>query len=141
VNNIIATVAGIGPGRLPTLTTVTQTAPDTFESVVATTYVNGKVGEVSSRAITVKDGVLYNCIGRIVMEGTIKDYSLAVIPGYDADKHAAAKNADDSAFVARYREAQAAAGPPSHEQLAEMRNAFGEGAVVVDVISGRTIQL
>lgn len=51
-----------------------------------------------------------------------------------------ARKADTAAFCAEYRKAQANR-KPSAEELFEMRAAFGEGAEVVDVISGRRIQL
>lgn len=41
-------------------------------------------------------------------------------------------------FAAEYRKNQ---GPPSDEEMFEMRAAFGPGEVVVDVISGRRTQL
>lgn len=51
-----------------------------------------------------------------------------------------ARSADLDAFCAEYRKAQANR-KPSAEEMFEMRAAFGPGAEVVDVISGRRIQL
>lgn len=49
------------------------------------------------------------------------------------------RGAETEAFLAAYRAAQPA--QPSGEELAEMRAAFGPGETVVDVITGRKIQL
>jgi hypothetical protein len=51
-----------------------------------------------------------------------------------------AREADDREFFAEYRRQQASR-QPSAEELFEMRAAFGEGAEVVDVITGRRIKL
>lgn len=51
---------------------------------------------------------------------------------------ARAREEADRAFFEEYRKADHT---PSAEMLAEMRAAFGEGAVVVDVISGRKFRV
>lgn len=68
-------------------------------------------------------------------------YGIHKLPGFSAVRQQQARNAETKALIAAYRKAQRKAGPPSGERLAEMRAAFGPGAVVVDVISGRRIQL
>lgn len=50
------------------------------------------------------------------------------------------RDLEQAAFIAEYQR-QRATWSPSGEELAEMRAAFGEGEVVVDVITGRRIQL
>jgi hypothetical protein len=50
-----------------------------------------------------------------------------------------ARDAEVAAFCAEYRRRQPA--QPSAEELFEMRAAFGEGAEVVNVISGRRVRL
>lgn len=50
-----------------------------------------------------------------------------------------ARDAEVAAFCASYRRRQAAR--PSSEELFEMRAAFGPGAEVVDVVSGRRVRL
>lgn len=54
------------------------------------------------------------------------------------DASVIAREADTAKFLASYR-----ANPPqpSAEELSEMRAAFGEGETVVDVFTGRKIQL
>ena len=51
-----------------------------------------------------------------------------------------ARNKDDAEFLADYRERMEDY-EPSDEEMFEMRSAFGEGAEVVNVITGKTIQL
>lgn len=53
---------------------------------------------------------------------------------------AEARKAEDAEFLRKYREAQANV-EPSAEELAEMRAAFGEGEVVVNVLTGRKVYL
>jgi hypothetical protein len=48
------------------------------------------------------------------------------------------KDVETAAFIEDYRKNQT---PPDAEQLFEMRAAFGEGATIVDVFSGRKIKL
>lgn len=59
--------------------------------------------------------------------------------GIDPAATARAQEKDTAAFLAQYRATHPA--EPDAEQLHEMRAAFGPGATVVDVISGRTTQL
>lgn len=51
-----------------------------------------------------------------------------------------ARNKDDAEFMAEYRERMEDY-EPSDEELFEMRSAFGEDTEVVNVITGKTIQL
>ena len=54
------------------------------------------------------------------------------------EKCQAARKAEDQTFLAEYRE-QMKDYEPSDEERFEMRAAFGEGAEVVNVITGKTI--
>jgi hypothetical protein len=65
--------------------------------------------------------------------------ALGLGEGIDLDATKAASDAATAEAVARYREAQPAV--PSAEELAEMRAAFGPGAKVVNVMTGREVQL
>lgn len=56
----------------------------------------------------------------------------------DLSVQAAAREAEIDAFVAEYRRQDA---EPDAEQLCEMRAAFGPGATVVNVITGRKTKL
>lgn len=55
-------------------------------------------------------------------------------------KCVAAREADDSKFIAEYKERMKNY-VPSAEEMYEMRAAFGEGETVVNVITGEKIQL
>lgn len=66
--------------------------------------------------------------------------ALGLAQGLDLGATAAARETETRAFIAAYRSRLATEGF-SGEQLAEMRNAFGEGATVVDIITGQETQL
>ncbi len=64
---------------------------------------------------------------------------MADTAGLDLAAAAATNDAEIIAAIQRYRAAQPA--QPAAGQLAEMRAAFGPGAIVVDVITGRMTRL
>lgn len=85
------------------------------------------------------NGVAYNCIGRVVMS------DMAEKIAYVTDKinvQATAKACSEEAHreITAYKAAMANH-VPSAEEMYEMRAAFGEGATVVDIITGQTVQL
>jgi hypothetical protein len=57
---------------------------------------------------------------------------------FNMAKSLAAQNRETKESIRQYKENQR---PPSQEQLAEMRNEFGKGTIVVDAISGRRTKL
>lgn len=59
---------------------------------------------------------------------------------FNMAKSQAARAKDDKAFLQQYRESQRQR-QRTPEELSEMRNAFGEGTVVVDVLTGRKTRL
>ena len=59
---------------------------------------------------------------------------------FDADATARKRDAQNEAFLESYRKAQTGR-KRSAEEIAEMRAAFGEGAVVVDVLTGERFAL
>jgi hypothetical protein len=65
--------------------------------------------------------------------------ALELAPALDLAATRAANDAEAAQAIAAYRAAQPA--EPSAEQRADMLAAFGPGATVVDVITGRTTQL
>lgn len=65
--------------------------------------------------------------------------ALGLAPTLDLAATAAANDAEAADAIERYRAAQPA--QPSDEERAEMLAAFGPGATVVDVITGRATQL
>lgn len=93
---------------------------------------------VANGEITIDDnGVARNKIGRALMEDQMEILSFTDYHFSEkATREARAKEVEES--VAQYKKNQSA---PSDEEMYEMRAAFGEGAKVVDVISGQVIQL
>lgn len=94
--------------------------------------------DLDSGEITVdEDGVARNCIGRALMDDLLEKL-LLVTDKADSAATRAAREAEVKADLESYRAARRA---PSAEEMAEMRAAFGEGATVVDVLTGEKIQL
>lgn len=93
---------------------------------------------LDSGEITIDEaGVARNCIGRALMDDLLEKLVL-VTDKADSAATRAAREAEVQADLESYRDSRKA---PSGEELAEMRAAFGEGAKVVDVITGEEIQL
>lgn len=96
--------------------------------------------EVSRGEITIdKEGVARNCLGRAVMDDVANALDYIFEDGsFRWDKTIEAREAEDRRFIKEYliqsRE-------PSDEELLEMKATFGEGSKVVDIISGKEIQL
>lgn len=94
--------------------------------------------DLDSGEITIDEaGVARNCIGRVLMDDLLEMVEM-VTDKADRTATQAAREIEVEEALAEYR---AAWRPPSGEQLAEMRAVFGEGATVVDVLAGETIQL
>ena len=77
------------------------------------------------------DGVLVNKIGRIVSPSQLDELGL-IVP--NPEKQAEAYDKSTQAFFAEYRKQDHTL---TGEALFEARAAFGEGATVVNVITGR----
>ncbi|WP_300751977.1 hypothetical protein [uncultured Oscillibacter sp.] len=94
--------------------------------------------DLDSGAITIDGaGVARNCIGRVLMDDLLEMVEM-VTDKADGAATRAAREIEVAEALAAYR---AAWRPPSGEQLAEIRAAFGEGATVVDVLTGEKIRL
>ena len=94
--------------------------------------------DLDSGEITIDEaGVARNCIGRALMDDLLEKLIL-VTDKADSAATRAAREAEVKADLESYR---AARRPPSAEEMAEMRAAFGEGTRVVDVLTGEKIQL
>ena len=94
--------------------------------------------DLDSGAITIDEaGVARNCIGRVLMDDLLEMVEMVT----DKANRAATQAAREIEVEEALAEYLAAWRPPSGEQLAEMRAVFGEGATVVDVLAGETIQL
>jgi len=87
---------------------------------------------------TVTDGIVrWSSNNSVPPLDILEDWAELGLP-FDLEASKAASDAEFAEFAARYRAQQKA---PSSEHLAEMRNEFGPGTTVVDVISGRRIRL
>ena len=94
--------------------------------------------DLEAGRITIDEtGIARNCIGRVLMNDQM-ELLLRVTDRVDAEATNAAREAEVEAALAEYR---ANYKGPSAEELAEMRTAFGSGATVVDVITGKKIEL
>lgn len=94
--------------------------------------------DVANGQVTIDDdGVARNRIGRALMEDQMEILSFT---DWRFSKEATrkAREDEDAKFIASYKKN---ARTPSFEEMSEMRNAFGAGTKVVDVLSGKTIQL
>lgn len=96
--------------------------------------------EIKCGKITIdENGVARNCIGRIVTS-EIAEKITYVDDRIDIEATTEAREIEDSISIARYKKAMENH-KYSEEELSEMRSAFGAGTVVVDVLTGREIQL
>lgn len=94
--------------------------------------------DLDSGEITIDEaGVARNCIGRALMDDLLEKL-LLVTNKADSAATRAAREAEVQADLESYRANRKAT---SAEELAEMRAAFGEGATVVDALTGEEIQL
>lgn len=94
--------------------------------------------ELSEGKITIDaEGVARNCIGRVLMDDLLEQLCM-VTDRVNAEATKAARAAEVKADIDEYRRTRR---PPSAEELAEMRAAFGAGAVVVDALTGEKIKL
>ena len=96
--------------------------------------------EVSKGEITIdKEGVARNCIGRVVVNEVANALDYIIQDGsFSWDKTIEARNKENEEFLEEY-----ASREPhySSEEIAEMKAAFGQGTKVVNVLTGREIQL
>lgn len=86
-----------------------------------------------------ENGVARNCIGRVVMEDILEILAF-VTDKVDEKATRAASDEETHREIEEYRKAMANY-QPSAEELLEMKAAFGEDATVVDIITGKQIQL
>lgn len=99
-----------------------------------------KMNEASEKAVVDENGVIrWKSNNRCLMD----DYcEILEYGGFDFSREATAKarSVEDAKFIKEYRESMKNH-VYSDEEMAEMRNAFGEGTKVVNVISGKEIML
>lgn len=91
--------------------------------------------ELADGEVTIdENGVAHNCIGRVVTSEVLVMLTY-VTDEVDVEATNKARDEEEEAFIAEYRKN---ARPMDAEMLWEMRAAFGPGATVVDVFTGRT---
>ena len=96
--------------------------------------------EIVDGEITIdENGVARNCIGRVVMSDGM-DIIEHITKKFNRRNTEKALEEETRKFIKEYREQQKDH-EYSQEELAEMRAAFGEGTTVVDVFTGKEIQL
>jgi len=90
---------------------------------------------------TVTDGVFrWDANGNVPPQDILNLLQMDGGVVFDMEATQAARDADTTAFLAEYREAQKNH-TPSAEEMFEMRAAFGPGTTVVNVITGRKTRL
>lgn len=95
---------------------------------------------LNGEAIVDEEGAMYwKSNGNYVPSDVAEMMTVAGIE-FSPEKTAEKRDAQTQKFFADYRKKMENY-TPSFEELGEMRNAFGEGTVVVNVITGKTIRL
>lgn len=96
--------------------------------------------EFNRGEITVDEkGILRNRIGRVAVREVCEKCEYLGI-AFDTKATETARDYETAQSIAEYKAAQKNR-KRSQEELAEMRSAFGKGAVIVDVITGEKIRL
>ncbi len=94
--------------------------------------------ELENGQITIdEDGIARNCIGRVLMSDLLEKLTY-ITDKVNAEATQAARDAEVAGELAEYRRTRR---PASEEELNEMRNAFGKGTRVVNVLTGETFEL
>lgn len=83
------------------------------------------------------EGVARNCIGRVLMDDLLEQLCI-VTDKVSESATRAAREAEESAFLDEYKSRRKTL---SVEEKAEMQATFGEGATVVDVLTGEKFLL
>lgn len=96
--------------------------------------------DFTSGKITVdENGIARNCIGRILMDDLAEILEYAdCCEWFSREATSIARNEEVTESIREYKANQKEV---THEELFEMRSAFGAGTKVVDVLTGREIIL
>ena len=96
--------------------------------------------EIANGSITIDgNGIARNRMGRVVMSD-LGEIIAMVSDDFDAEATDKAREKETAEFIKEYKKQQENR-EYSVEELAEMRNAFGEGTTVVDIFSGKEMKL
>lgn len=86
-----------------------------------------------------ENGVARNCIGRALMRDMLEKLTY-ITNQVSIEATNEARDEENTKSIAAYKKSRKAHGY-SAEELHEMRAAFGEGATIVDALTGETINL
>lgn len=78
--------------------------------------------------------------GRVPPKDSISSYGIDKLPGFDKALHDRVREEQTRKALEMYRESMEDY-EPSGEHLFEMRAAFGPGATVVDIVTGKKVRL
>lgn len=94
--------------------------------------------EIENGEITIDEaGVARNCVGRVLMNDMLEKVAM-ITNKVDIEATKAAREKATSELINEYRNNYKG---PSAEEKAEMISAFGKGTTVVDILSGKHINL
>lgn len=94
-----------------------------------------------SNAIVEEDGAIkWESNGRYLMKDTMENVIANGFNEFSVEATNRKRDAQNSRFIQEYKERTEKVGY-SNEEIQEMRNAFGKGAKVVDVLTGKVIEL
>jgi hypothetical protein len=74
--------------------------------------------------------------GRVPPADAIKDYGIDKLPNFDKARHDQVRDQQTAEFLDSYRK-KMESWEPSAEEMYEMRAAYGKGATVINLITGR----
>ena len=98
-------------------------------------------GRTFTSEVRMEGGVyVYATTGRVPPADTVVQYGIDKLPGFDKALHDRIRDEQTDRILADYRESMKGY-KPSAEELFEMRAAFGPGATLVDVITGKKFKV
>lgn len=93
--------------------------------------------DIATGKITIdENGVARNEIGRVIMSDLEEVVSIIAPKGYSSEATREERKKETEKFLRDYRKRQEKQ-VMSAEEMNEMRNTFGKGTVVVDVLTGK----
>lgn len=91
--------------------------------------------DIAEGRITFKDGVAYNCIGRVIMNDLAEVVEYINPEGFSRDATRVARYVEVDREIEEYLRNSP---KTTEEDLIEMRAAFGPGEKVVNILTGET---
>lgn len=98
-------------------------------------------GQTFTSEVRMENGVyVWTTNGRVPPAEAVVEYGIDRLPGFNKSLHDQARDGQTASFLAEYRE-RMKNHKPSAEELYEMRAAFGPGATVVNMITGKRVKV